>query len=84
MNGTARYRIQVAGRLDGRWVDWFDGMRFNHVKARDGSTLTSLESDPIDQAGLHGLLKRLGDLNLCIHHVERIEESASPSTDGDR
>jgi hypothetical protein len=84
MDGTARYRIKVGGRLNGRWADWFDGMCITHEKAVNGSTLTSLESGEIDQAGLHGLLKRLRDLNLCLHCVERIDEKSAGSIDGDR
>ena len=84
MDGTATYRIKVGGRLNEHWADWLDGIHFTHEKARDGSTLTALESGEIDQASLHGLLKRLCDLNLCIHHLERIEEGASGSINGDR
>jgi hypothetical protein len=84
MDGTARYRIKVVGRLDGRWADWFDGMCITHEKAVNGSTLTSLESGEIDQAGLHGLLKRLRDLNLSLQCVERIDEREAGSNDGDR
>jgi hypothetical protein len=84
MDGTERYRIKVVGRLNGRWADWFDGMHIAHEKRKDGLTLTSLESGEIDQAGLHGLLKRLRDLNLSLHCVEKIEETASESNDEDR
>jgi hypothetical protein len=82
MGGTARYRIKVAGRLDGGWAEWFDGMRISHEQAQDGATLTLLESGEIDQPALHGLLRRLRDLNLCLYYVERIEKSVLPSTKG--
>ncbi|MGD2252024.1 MAG: hypothetical protein PVF70_03805 [Anaerolineales bacterium] len=82
MDGTARYRIKVAGRLNGGWEEWFDGMRISHEQAQDGAALTLFESGEIDQAALHGLLRRLRDLNLCLYCVERIEKSALASTKG--
>ncbi|HEY69892.1 MAG TPA: hypothetical protein G4O08_04820 [Anaerolineae bacterium] len=83
MDGTARYRIKVVGRLNGRWEDWFDHIHITHEKGKGGATLTLLESGEIDQAGLHGILKRLRDLNLPLHCVERIDETAAGSIDGD-
>ena len=83
MEGKAKYRIKVIGRLDEGWSDWFEGMCIKHEPAQNGTTLTVLESGKIDQSALHGTLSRLRDLNLILYCLERIEETASGSSNGD-
>ena len=73
VEGKARYRIKVRGRLDGNWATWFEGVLIAHETAQDGSTLTSLESGAIDQAELHGMLVRLRNLNLTLVSIESFE-----------
>ena len=48
------YEIQVHGRLEQRWSDWFDGLAL--TTAPDG--ITTLRGLVVDQAALHGLLQR--------------------------
>jgi hypothetical protein len=54
-----RYEIRVRGHLDQRWTGWFDGMSLS--RPGDGSTVIA---GVVDQAALHGLLRRLRDLGL--------------------
>ena len=63
----AVYRIEVQGRLDERWNDWFGGMT---VVYEDGVT------GPIaDQAALRGMLSKIWDLNRVLIAVRRLETS---------
>lgn len=57
----ARYQIQIQGRLDGGWADYFGGMTLS-VEA--GRGITTLEGTVPDQAALFGLLLRIRDLGL--------------------
>jgi len=63
-----RYAIRIKGHLDRRWGEWFDGLSFTHNS--DGTTL--LAGPVADQAALHGLLNKLGDLGLPIISVQSI------------
>ena len=64
-----RYEIRVKGLLDTRWVTWFAGLSLTH--ASDGTTL--LAGPVIDQAALHGLLRKVRDLGLPLLSVTRVE-----------
>ncbi|MCU1509000.1 MAG: hypothetical protein JWR53_702 [Glaciihabitans sp.] len=57
-----RYEIRLHGQLDQRWSDWFEG--FTLTNESDGTT--TLAGPEIDQAALHGLLRRVGDLGLTL------------------
>ena len=70
----ATYRIQIQGRLNQSWTQWFDGMSITSEAAEDGSTLTVLTGPVVDQAALHGLLNRIRDLGLSLVLVERVEK----------
>jgi hypothetical protein len=54
------YQIRLIGHLDTRWSDWFDGLAISHEA--DGTTL--LSGPVADQAALHGLLTKIGNLGL--------------------
>ena len=61
---SGRYEIRVKGHLDSRWAAWFDG--FSLTRAADGSTVLAGRTD---QAGLHGVLRKLGDIGLALVSV---------------
>jgi hypothetical protein len=62
------YRIRVRGELDAAWSDWFAGLG---IATQDGDTLLV---GPMDQAMLHGALRRIRDLGLPLISVVRSEE----------
>jgi hypothetical protein len=66
----ANYQIIVEGLLDTHWSDWFEGWTVNPQE--DGTTI--LTSPLIDQAALHGVLKKIRDLNLFLLSVQDIEK----------
>ena len=69
------YQIRIKGQLDPEWTDWFEGLAV--TLEEDGNTL--LTGSVIDQAALHGLLKKLRDLGLPLISVSPVEPD--PSTD---
>ena len=63
------YQIRLEGELDAEWTDWFEGMTL--TLDEDGNTL--LTGPLVDQAALHGLLKKVRDLGLPLISVNRVE-----------
>lgn len=62
------YQIRIKGHLDNRWRDWFDGMTISLED--NGDTL--ITGPVVDQAALHGLVKKVRDLGLPLISVNRI------------
>jgi len=62
------YQIRIKGHLDAQWTDWFENAAITVTE--DGDTL--LTCPVIDQAALHGLLKKVRDLGLPLLSVNRI------------
>lgn len=60
------YEIRISGRLDPRWEEWFDGLT---ITADNGDTL--ITGQVVDQAALHGLLRRVRDLGLPLVSLTR-------------
>ena len=63
------YEIRVKGHLDDRWIEWFDGLSFTH----DGDGTTILRGPVVDQAALHGVLRKVRDLALTLVSVIRVD-----------
>ena len=63
------YEIRLKGHLDGRWAAWFEGMTI--TLEDNGDTL--LTGPVVDQAALHGLLKRVRDLGMPLVSVSSNE-----------
>jgi hypothetical protein len=81
MHVDESYEIKLKGHLDESWADWFDGLTFTHES--DGTT--TLRGEIIDQAALHGLLKKIRDLGMPLLSVNRVESKqndASGETNG--
>jgi hypothetical protein len=65
------YQIRVKGHLDSRWTDWFEGLA---ITLEEGDTL--LTGPVVDQAALHGLLKKVRDLGMPLVSVNSVEPGA--------
>jgi hypothetical protein len=68
------YQIGVRGRLDASWSAWFDGMMLGTGTGPDGTPVTTL-TGPLDQAALHGVLRRIRDLGLPLLEVKQVSAS---------
>jgi hypothetical protein len=67
------YEIRIKGHLDDRRAEWFEGLTI--TLEEDGNTL--LTGPVLDQAMLHGLLKRVRDLGLSLVSVSPLEHRSS-------
>jgi hypothetical protein len=77
--GPTIYRIVVRGELSQRYVPAFEGMTLATGEGR-----TAITGPVIDQAHLHGLLDRVGDLGLELLSVNVMLERASSAPAGQR
>jgi hypothetical protein len=71
------YEIRVRGHLDARWASQFEGLTI--TLEEDGDTL--LTGPIIDQAALHGLLKKVRDLGLPLVSVSPVEPGQADAPD---
>ena len=71
------YQIRIKGHLGPQWTDWFDGLTI--TLEEDGDTL--LTGPVIDQAALHGLLKRVRDLGMPLVSIVQIQAMDSHQDD---
>jgi hypothetical protein len=73
---TPWYEIRLQGRLGPQWAARFDGMTFHALD--DGTT--ALVGPVIDQAALHGLLRRLADLGIPLLSLQQQDSTTTPGT----
>ena len=59
------YKIRIKGQLDSQWTDWFEGLTIT----LDDNGDTLLTGPVVDQAALHGLLKKVRDLGMPLISV---------------
>jgi hypothetical protein len=70
LDEAAEYCIRVQGQLDSHWSVWFDGLRVEYTETGD----TLLRGWLVDQAALHGVLRKIRDLHLTLLAVTRVDE----------
>ncbi len=71
------YQIRVKGHLGHQWTDWFEDLTI--TLEEDGDTL--LTGPVIDQAALHGLLKKVRDLGMPLVSVSPVEPGRADQSD---
>ena len=62
------YQIKIKGHLGSQWTEWFEGLTI--TLEEDGNTL--LTGPVVDQAALHGLLKKVRDLGMPLLSVKPV------------
>ncbi len=72
-----RYEIRIKGHLDNWRASWFEGMTITTLD--NGETL--LTGPVVDQAALHGLLKKVRDLGIPLLSVIHIESEQADRPD---
>jgi hypothetical protein len=63
------YQIRITGHLGSEWADWFGGLTI----ALEDNGETLLTGPIMDQAALHGLLRKVCNLGLPLISVNRAE-----------
>ena len=59
------FQIRIKGHLGRQWADWFDGLTITLEDTGD----TLLTGPVVDQAALHGLLRKVRDLGIPLVSV---------------
>ena len=73
LDRPATYQIKVPGHLDDSWSDWAEGMTITVESEGEDPPVTTL-TGTVDQAALHGLLRRLYSLGLPLVSVNCVED----------
>jgi hypothetical protein len=63
------YQIRIKGHLGLQWTAWFGGLTIKLEE--EGDTL--LTGPVVDQAALHGLLRKVRDLGMPLISVNRVQ-----------
>ncbi|RIK35171.1 MAG: hypothetical protein DCC55_31115 [Chloroflexi bacterium] len=71
------YEIRIKGHLADRWAEWFEGLTI--TREDNGETL--LSGPVVDQAALHGLLKKVRDLGLPLLSVMQVDPRQAKGPD---
>ena len=71
------YQIRIKGHLGREWTDWFGGLTIRLTD--NGETL--LTGPVVDQAALHGLLRKVRDLGVPLLSVSRVEPGQAEAPD---
>ena len=71
------YQIRIKGHLGRQWTDWFGGLTI--TLEDNGETL--LTGPVVDQAALHGLLRKVRNLGVPLLSVIRVKPGQAEAPD---
>ena len=71
------YQIRLKGHLSRQRMDWFEGLII--TLEENGDTL--MTGTMIDQAALHGVLKKVRDLGMPLLSLNSVEPSPNDTSD---
>ncbi len=71
------YQIRIQGHLGRQWTDWFGGLTI--TLEDNGDTL--LTGPVVDQAALHGLLRKVRDLGMPLLSVICVKPGQADASD---
>ena len=71
------YQIRIKGHVGRQWTNWFEGLT---IQLQDnGETL--LTGPVVDQAALHGVLKKVRDVGMPLLSVNRVKPCQADASD---
>jgi hypothetical protein len=73
----AVYHIRIAGHLGRQWAEWFEGLAIT----LDANGDTVLTGPVVDQAALHGVLKKVRDLGIPLLSVVCVQSGQAGVSD---
>ncbi len=76
-NEPVVYQIRIKGHLGHQWTDWFGGLTI--TLEDNGDTL--LTGPVVDQAALHGLLKKVRDLGMPLVSVSPVKPAQADGSE---
>jgi len=80
-NQLTVYQIRIKGHLGQQWMNnWFEGLTI--TLEEDGDTL--LTGLVVDQAALHGILKKIRDLGMPLLSVNSVGLGSQDTSDDKR
>ena len=71
------YQIRIKGHLGRHWTDWFEGLTI--TLEDNGETL--LTCAVVDQAALHGVLRKVRDLGMPLLSVVCVKPGQADASD---
>jgi hypothetical protein len=71
------YQIRIKGHLGRQWTDWFGGLTIT-LEENDETLLTGVV---VDQAALHGLLRKVRDVAMPLLSVNRVTPGQADVSD---
>ncbi|HEY0755944.1 MAG TPA: hypothetical protein VGD98_18445 [Ktedonobacteraceae bacterium] len=71
------YQIRIKGHLGSAWIDWFSGLTI--TLEDNGETI--LTGQIVDQAALHGLLRKVRDGGMPLVSVVRVKPDLTDASD---
>jgi hypothetical protein len=74
------FEIRIQGHLSQQWQDWFEGLII--TLEEEGNTL--LNGPVVDQSALHGILKKLRNMNMPLLSVNSTDPHPAANCDIDQ
>jgi hypothetical protein len=71
------YQIRIEGHLGSQWTDWFGGLTITLEDTGD----TLLTGPVVDQAALHGLLRKVRDVGIPLLSVSSVEPGQADASE---
>jgi hypothetical protein len=71
------YQIRIKGHLGRQWTDWFGGLTITALD--NGETL--LTGPVVDQAALHGVLRKVRDVGMPLLSVVSVRPGQAEASD---
>ena len=73
------YHIRLKGHVGSQWTDWLGGATLT----REANGATLLTCSVVDQAALHGVLRKIRDSGLVLLSVMRVEPGPADAPDAE-